>query len=180
MTPSRSRTLAMLAAVAFATALSTPAWAAVTPTWSNATTDNSTSDFDTGTLLFPGILGRTLTIQNPLDGYYHDHDNGCSSTIEVHMNGNWLLVRTGPVSNDIDLPLASIGTVSFQAGIVDGVRLGSTCLVSQAYHSVNDQMTFLISDAGNAIPTLSEIALAALAALMLGVGGLALRRRQGR
>lgn len=172
----RRCTLAMLAAVAVAMASSTSALAAVTPPWSNATTDSSITDFDTGTLMFPGIFGRALTIQNPGIGYYHDHSNGCSSTIEVHLNGNWTLVRTGPVSNGADQLLSTFGTVNFAAGNVDGVRLGSTCFVSNAYHEINDTMTFLIVEGGQTVPTLSEAALLALAALMLAAAGVALRR----
>lgn len=172
----RRRTLALLAAVALAMASSTPVLALVTPPWSNASVDDSITDFDTGTLSFPAVVGRSITIQSPGTGYYHDHDNGCSSTISVHLNGSWTLVRTGPVSNDIDQPLASIGTIAFGAGMVDGVRLGSTCFVSNAYHEVNPDMTFLIAESGSVIPTLSETALLALAALMLAAGGFALRR----
>lgn len=177
----RRCTLAMLTAVGFAMALLSPAHATLTPPWSNASTNTAiNSDFDTGTLTFSGLFGRSLTIVGPVDGYYHDHDNGCSSTIEVHVNGSWVLARTGPVSNDADQLLSGFGTINFPSGLVDGVRLGTTCPVDQAYHSIDPGMRFDIVGSGSVIPTLSETGLLALASLMLAGGVLALRRRRGR
>jgi len=177
----RRYALVMLAAIGIAMAWSTLVLAQVTPPWSNATTNTGTTgDFDTGTLSFGGIAGQTILILNPAGGYYHDHTGGCSSTLEVHLNGNWTLVHTGPVSNGNDQPLATLHPPHrFPPGIVDRVRLGSTCEVGDAYHEINDAMQFQIV-AGETIPTLSELALLVLAALTFAAGGLALRRSQGR
>jgi hypothetical protein len=172
--------LSMLAAIGIAMASSAPALAVVTPTWSNATTNSgSFGDFDTGTLSFGGVSGSSIVILNPANGYYHDHDNGCSATLSLHLNGTWTLVYTHPVSNDNDQLLSTFPKVTFLAGSVDGVRLGSTCAVGDAYHSIDSAMRFDIAG-GSAIPTLSEVGLLALASLMLAAGGLVLRRSQRR
>jgi hypothetical protein len=166
-------------------ATTAPVRADITPNWFNATTDTgSPGDFDTGTLTFPAQMASKIFVGHISYAYYHDHGNGCSATVEARLNGLWTLIYTSPVSNDTDLPLSSFPSplATFPTASLDGIRLGSTCFVGNAYHSFGSTLAFAPDAAAFAqhIPTMSEWGLLALMSLMLVAGGLAVRRAPGR
>ena len=171
-----------LAVIGVLMAVSAPVLAFSTPLWSNATADTaSTSDFNTGTLLFPAQAASQISIVASGIGYYHDHSQGASATVEVLRNGVWTLVFTGPVSNGTDILLSSfpVPLASFQSGQVSGVRLSTTLVINQAYHSIEPTMTFsLTGGVAAGIPTLSEYAVLALILGVMLAGLLAIRRRR--
>jgi len=139
-------------------ALSAPVLASLTPAWSNAVTDVTNTDFNTGTLLFPAQPASQISIVGSGPGYYHDHGQGASATVEVLRNGVWTLVFTGPVSNGNDLLLSSfpVPLPNFPSGQITGVRLSTTQPINQAYHSIQPTMQFLLAGGAPAIiPTLS-------------------------
>ena len=174
-----------LAVIGVLMAVSAPVLAFSTPLWSNATTNNaSTTDFDTGTLLFPAQAASQISIVGSGLGYTHDHGSGASATVEVLRNGVWTLVFTAPVSNGIDILLSSfpVPLPSFPSGQISGVRLSTTLPIGQAYHSIDPAMTFSLTGGVAAvaatIPTLSEYAVLALILGVMLAGLLAIRGRR--
>jgi len=163
-------------------ALSAPALASLTPMWSGAVTDSgSVTDFDTGTLLFPAQSAGQISIVNSGIGYTHDHGVLASATVEVLRNGVWTLVFTGPVSNNIDIPLSSfpVPLPNFASGQITGVRLSTTKPVGFAFHSIQPNMQFLLAGgAPTIVPTLSTYGVFALILSLMSAGWLVMRRRQ--
>jgi hypothetical protein len=178
--------LGAIVVVGVSLAATAPARAAVTPPWSTATTDQGvgSSDFDTGTLTFPAVQASSIYFALTGNGYYHDHGGGCSATVEVRLDTVWTLIFTSPVSNGADLPLAAFPAplATFPTASLDGIRVGSTCPVGNAYHEVPSTMVFAIDGAPfpSNIPTMSEWGLMALVSLMLVAGGIARRRAPAR
>jgi hypothetical protein len=175
-----------LAVIGVLMAVSAPVLAFSTPSWSNATTDTaSTTDFDTGTLLFPAQAASQISIVGSGIGYTHDHTQGGNPTVEVLRNGVWTLVFTGPVSNGIDTLLSSfpVPLANFPSGQISGVRLAHPPVqIGNAYHSIDPTMTFSLTGGVAAvaatIPTLSEYAVLALILGVMLAGLLAIRRRR--
>ena len=163
-------------------ALSAPVLAGLTPLWSTATTDTaSTTDFDTGTLLFPAQAASQISIVGSGPGYTHDHSKAASATVEVLLNGVWTLVFTAPVSNGTDILLSSfpVPLPSFAPGQVSGVRLSSTQFIGNAFHQVQGTMQFsLAGGASVVVPTLSDHGVLALILGLMLAGLLVMRGRQ--
>lgn len=136
-----ARSRALLQALVLALVVLLPAarvHAATVVTW------DGPGDFDTATLTVPGFYANVLTsVAGP--GFYHDHGLNRVFSGSLLIDGLWTEIgNSGPTFGASgDVPLSSIGPLSFAGGVITALRLSVNEPVGSGFHSVfGTQFTF--------------------------------------
>jgi len=152
----------------------------VTPDMSNATFTRQSGTgtntcFDTGELLFPGVVLSALTSMNNDLLTARGHGDG-TFELEILVGGSWIAIYSADVSsgrvdlNTIPLP------ISFSPALVDGFRFNGNPPDNCTFHSFDLSMTFTFSGEAIAVPSLSNPGKLAMLLVLLATGVYAGRR----